>query len=193
MIFQKRCDIFEEYIFEETKMSEERKTKGLSSLADIITPFARQSINKRGFVEVDIIINWDKIVGKALSQYSLPQKIDFKRDERKNGNLHIQVVSGAFALELKHKERFVLEKINTHFGYNAVSQLTISQNMDLSIERVLEEPLQNLKKNLVSPEEENYINEITQDLKNPKLKEVLTKLGYSILSFNNKEERKDEF
>ncbi|MFV0626279.1 MAG: DUF721 domain-containing protein [Alphaproteobacteria bacterium] len=174
-------------------MAEERKTKGLSSIADIITPFARQSIKKRGFIEIDIIVNWDKIVGKDLSQYSLPQKIDFVRDERTNGNLHIQVISGAFALEIKHKERIILEKINTYFGYQAVSRLTISQNMNMGIENTFEEPLQKFKKSLVTAEEETYINEITEEVDNPKLKEVLTKLGYSIFNFNKKEEKKDEF
>lgn len=170
-------------------MNEDRKTKGLSSIADIITPFAKKSLNKRGFIEIDMIINWDKIVGKDLAKFSFPQKIDFKRDQRTNGNLHIQVISGAFALELKHKERFVLEKINTYFGYSAVSQLIISQNMDSSFDQMIDESFHTPEKILVTEEEETYINEITADVKDPELKKVLTKLGYSIFNYKHHEEK----
>lgn len=169
-------------------MSDNRTTKDLYSISNILTPFAKKILGKRGFIEVDIITNWDKIVGNELAKTTIPQQIDFKKNQRSNGTLHIQTISGAFALELKHKEKNVIEKINTYFGYNAVSNLKIIQNSALFETFFDDKPLQNSKKNLVTKEEENYINEMTQDLENPKLKEILTKLGHNILGSSKKEE-----
>lgn len=169
-------------------MDNDRKTKDLYSISNIISPFAKKVLGKRGFVEVDIITNWDNIVGEELAKSTIPQKIDFTKDQRSNGTLYIQTISGAFALELKHKEKIVIEKINSYFGYNAVSKLKIIQNSS-SFNTLFDcKEEENTIKHLVSKKQETYINEMTKDLENPKLKEILTKLGYSIAGLSKKKE-----
>lgn len=166
---------------------EERKTHDLTSLSKMIAPLTKNIFGKKGFVEVDILSNWDKVAGQELADYSFPLKIDFKRGLKNNGILYLQVPSGAFALEIKHRERFILEKINAYFGYNAVSSIKIVQNGSLPL---LSDKLENVevpKINLVSAEEENYIKCLADDVKSSKLKEILIKLGQSIFNDNHKE------
>ena len=110
-----------------------RRTKDLQSLSQTLLPFAQNILGKNGFVETDIITNWPEIIGEQLAQFSFPQKIDFPKDKKNNGCLHLSVPSGAFAVEIKHKEKYILDKINTYFGYNAVSTLKIIQNNELTI------------------------------------------------------------
>jgi len=167
-------------------ISKDRKTKGLSSISNSILPFAKQILGKKGFVEIDILTNWETIIGKELSAYTLPQRIDFKKDQRNNGILHLEVPAGAFAVEVKHKENLILERINAYFGYNAVSSLKIIQNNSLSIADTKTPAKQN--KSLVSPEEENYIKSLGEDIENPRLKEILTKLGLNIKATQPKKE-----
>lgn len=168
-------------------MDDTRKTKDLYSISNIITPFAKEVLGKKGFIEVDIITNWNKIVGEELAKSTIPQKINFIKDQRSNGTLHIETISGAFALELQHKEKIVIEKINTYFGYNAVSKLKITQNPSLFETFFDVKEQQNPKINLVTKEEENYINEMTKDLESPKLKEALTRLGHNVVNKTKKE------
>ena len=109
--------------------SRRRSSGEFQSLAKSILPLARNVLGKKGFVETDILTNWNAIIGEELAAYTFPQKIDFKRGEKTGGTLHLAVPSGAFALEVQHREKFILQKINTYFGYNAVSNLRIAQNV----------------------------------------------------------------
>lgn len=170
-------------------VSDERRTYGLTAFSKMVMPVAKSILGQKGFVEIDIITNWESLVGEELADYTFPQKIDFKRGCKNNGVLHICVPSGAFALELQHRERSILNKINTYFGYNAVSALKILQNNDLSIKNENKYPLKSPKKTLVTIEEENYIKDLSEDVQNSQLQEMLVKLGRSVIS-NNKGEKK---
>lgn len=175
----------------ETKIlvSEERKTHDLQSVSRTILPFAKNILGRKGFVEIDIIANWGEIVGEELADYTVPQQIEFKRGLKANGTLKVEVPSGAFALELQHREKIVLEKINAYFGYNAVGALRIIQNSSLKIDKNDKYNQDRKQKTIVSQEEENYIKDLSEDIKNSKLKEVLIKLGHSVIT-NNKDEKK---
>lgn len=171
----------------EIEIEDKRTTKDLQSLSKMVLPLAKRLLGKKGFIEVDIITNWAKIVGNDLAQYSFPQSISFRRDEKNNGILHLMVPSGAFALEIKHRETRIISQINTYFGYNAVCSLKIIQNNELNIGDETPKKKLSPQKTLVTKEEENYIKAQVDDVKSPKLKEILIKLGQSIYSNNNVE------
>ena len=142
------------------------------------------NIGKQGLIEMKILTAWGSIVGDDLAAYSIPEKISFSKDKRDNGTLHLLVASGAYALHIGHKTSIILEKINTFFGYNAVSQIKISQNeapFTHHEETIFED--KNDKK-LVSEQEQNYIIEVTKDIKNPELKKHLQNLGKNIFKQN---------
>lgn len=174
---------------EKIQISDERRTQGLASVSQAILPLAKQYLGTKGFVEIDILTGWSGIVGEELAEFSLPQKIDFPRGKKSNGTLHLSVLSGAFALEIQHREKYILEKINTHFGYQAVSKIKITQDSSLANEK-LEKSLKEKPPIKVSPEEENYINDLTSDLNNSELKKILVKLGKSVFNDNKRENNK---
>jgi len=168
----------------------DRKTKDLQSLGQALLPLAQNILGKNGFVETDILTNWEEIIGRQLAQYSFPQKIVFQKDKRNDGCLHLAVSSGAFAVEIQHREKYILEKINCYFGYNAVSSLKIIQNHELNIN---DYRVQNTKSQQLSPiseAEAEQIKNISNDINNENLKEILIKLGHSIFADNHKKEKK---
>lgn len=166
-----------------------RRTKDLQSLSQTLLPFAQKILGQNGFVETDIITNWEEIIGKQLAQFSFPQKIDFPRDKKNNGCLHLTVPSGAFAVEIKHKEKYILDKINTYFGYNAVSSLKIIQNNELCLEDYRTPHSSKKKLPPIKKEEEEFIKNLSNEINNENLKEILIKLGHSIYADNNKTEK----
>lgn len=170
-------------------VSTERKTYDLQSVARSIMPLAKSILGKKGFVEIDILTDWDKIVGQELAEYSFPQSIDFKRGEKTGGTLLVAVPSGAFALELQHREKMVIGKINTYFGYQAVASLRIIQNSEALPNLNRPEKSEKPKKSLVTPEEETYINELSAKVENPALQEALQRLGKSIINSNKGEKK----
>lgn len=173
-------------------MNNNKKSHNLSPLSGIVEDLSKKLLGKKGLVEIDIILNWNKIIGQELSSFTFPQKISFSNKKRSDGCLYITVISGALALELKYKEKIIIEKINSYFGYNAISKLAFEQNpsfFNTLKENNINSFEERKQKPLVTKEEESYIEEITKDLENEKLKEILTKLGYEIISLNK---RKDD-
>jgi len=169
-----------------------RTTKDLQSLAQTLKPLTKRILGKNGFIETDIITNWENIVSEQLAQYCSPIKIEFPRDKKNNGRLLLQATSGAFALEISHREKYILDKINTYFGYNAVSSIKILQNNEMTAEEIKLPENGDLSENYVSPEDEEKIKNLTNDINNQNLKEILIKLGHSIFAGNHKKEKKDD-
>lgn len=171
----------------ENAYKEERQgTSGLSRLTAAAMPMLRKILNKKGFSGIDILSYWEQIVGSELAVYTLPEKITFKHGERNNGVLQITVPNGAFALEVQHRERFILNRVNEYFGYCAVAGLKIRQGGSWMPNTLKQINQPESKKILVSEEEQNYIVEQTDGLCNEKLKNSLARLGESVLTQNRK-------
>lgn len=170
-------------------IKKEHSLDDLTSLAKTTLPLAKQLLGKKGFVEIDILRHWSEIVGLTLSQYSLPQKITFPKNERSGGMLHLLALSGAFAMEIQQKEKQIIEKINTFFGYGAVNKIKIIQTGNLSDFLADKKNNDNVKKILVSKREENYITELTKEIKNADLREKVIKLGLSVMAENSQKEQ----
>lgn len=165
---------------EKNIINEEHKSAGLTPFAVDISDFATKLLGKKGLCEIKILTAWNSIVGDDLAKYSVPERIYFAKGKRDNGILHLVVANGSYALQIGHKTTIILEKINTFFGYNAVSQIKISQNeapFHHHEETIFEDKA---NKKLVSDQEQNYIIEITKDVKNLELKKRLQSLGENI-------------
>jgi hypothetical protein len=88
----------------------------------VIQPIAK----KHGIVHGKIILDWEKIVGPQYAQYCSPTKVTFRQGYRTFGTLHLKV-NPSHALLVSHSKDLVLEKINTFFGYKALSDLRMIQ------------------------------------------------------------------
>lgn len=170
--------------------SSERRTHDLQSVSAMLRPLAKKILGRKGFVEIDILTNWEHIVGEELAAFALPQSIDFRRGEKTGGVLKVAVPGGAFALELQHREKSVIQKINAYFGYVAVASLKIIQNAAPEYQ-TRRERVESVQKNVVSKQEEIYIKELSAGVKSTALQDVLERLGRQIIG-HNKEEDKNE-
>lgn len=93
-------------------------------IAASLPKLTAKAIGKHGFTEGSLITEWATIVGSDLAAVSQPEKLAFSRGERVGGVLHIRV-QGGVATELQHLEPMVVERINRHFGYGAVTRLRL--------------------------------------------------------------------
>jgi hypothetical protein len=149
---------------------------GLRMLGVTVPKLTDKILRKRGFVEAAIVRRWGSIVGEDLAGWCAPDRVAFPRDRRVGATLHL-VVLGARALELQHLEPVLLERINTVFGYDAVTRIAIRQG-----------PLPETRKNtwpLARPldnEEERWIVEQVTEFQDQDLKSALQALGRAVLS-----------
>ncbi len=165
-------------------ISEERRTKDLQSIERLLQPFARKMLGKKAFAEADVLLNWKDIAGEEMASFCQPVQIDFKKGERTGGVLRVEAAGGAFALEVQLRSRFLINKVNTFFGYEAVKEIKIIQNP--AVAKNLIQPIYNSEKKLVTDEEETYIKSLSEGIKHPELEKILQKLGRSIAADNKR-------
>ncbi|MBE6444681.1 MAG: DUF721 domain-containing protein [Alphaproteobacteria bacterium] len=171
-----------------TFISEERRTHDLLAVGKMLKPLAKNLLGSNGFSEIDLLSNWNDIAGD-MAEYTLPIGISYPKGSKQGGTIQIEVPGGAFALELQHREKLILSKINSFLGYNAVSSIKITQNINFPIKDI--EDVGNIQKNLVTTEEENYIIDLSKDINNQDLKNRIVSLGKRVVS-NNKEKKQNE-
>ena len=165
---------------------QKRRANGLNAFAYVAMPLLKKILGKRGTVVADLMTFWDKIVGEESARFTMPEKISFKKGERADGILYVAVANGAFALEFQHREKFIINKVNEFFGYSAVSGIKIRQSAGYVRTPIMKFNPIKRKKILVTEEEQNYIDELTEDVKNKTLKESLARLGKNVLADNRK-------
>jgi len=159
------------------KISDERHCKELESLGSIFIPIMNGAFDAKDFIEADVILKWEDIVGSEISSFSTPVKVKFnpKTDERV---IHIEVPVGGFALELQHREIYLLDKINSYFGYKAIHKLLISQNANMRIKKIKTSK----KKPILEESDKNYLLKLSDGINSDELKEILIKLGENVIS-----------
>lgn len=167
-----------------TSNEEKRTANGLNMMSKEILSPLRRIIGKKGMIVIDLLVFWEQIVGQELAAYSFPEKISFTSGRQNHGVLYVVVGNGAFALELQHREKILLEKVNAYLGSQIVSSLKIRQNNMLAKQKKYKINQPNVKKILVSKKEQNYIKQLTDGLNNNNLRETLTRLGENVFSEN---------
>ena len=87
-------------------------------------------------------------------------------------------------MEIKQKQQLIINKVNSYFGYEAVSTIKILQTRNAEDFLYSKKPLENVKKSVVSQEQENYITELVKNIDSPQLREIVEKLGRQVVLEN---------
>ena len=152
------------------KYFKKTKPKIISSISLKITD---KIFKKRGFKESKIITDWAEIVGKEISDLTLPIGLS------KNRNLKI-LCNSAFALELQHMTPKIIDRINLTMGYKAVENIQIFQKSEIK-----NETNSLAKKQKLSKKEMNQLTNVINTVDNMKIKEKFKDLSKTI--FTSKE------
>ena len=103
--------------------------------AHALDPAARA----RGFATAALLADWPAIVGAELARFTMPDRVVWPRHRdddgesvrhqgrREDGAVLILRVDGPRAIEVQHRSRQILERVNGHFGYRAVAEMRILQ------------------------------------------------------------------
>jgi hypothetical protein len=107
-------------------MTAHRTAAGPRRFGDLARPLLSPALRRQGFAQHEIVTRWREIVGPLLSARSMPERLRFPSSERTGGTLFIRVES-SFALEFQHLTPQILERVNTYYGYRAVTKLILKQ------------------------------------------------------------------
>ncbi len=102
-----------------------RRARGFVQTGGLLARRIRGATEKRGFAETRLLTHWKDIVGPALANIAQPVKIAHARDGF--GATLTVLTDGAHAPELQMMLPNLKEKINTVYGYSAISRIRITQ------------------------------------------------------------------
>ena len=97
--------------------------QGLRPFSSSIPKTLKKYLKKGGYNYSNIVDNWTKMVSKKISDSSYPISIKMGKEMR-NGNLVLNVIHGK-ELEVEYSKSEIIDKINSFFGYNCISQITL--------------------------------------------------------------------
>ena len=97
--------------------------QGLRPFSSSIPKTLKKHIRKGGYNYSNIVDNWTKMVSKKISDACYPITVKMGKD-MKDGNLILNVIHGK-ELEVEYEKQRIIEKINSFFGYNCISHVTL--------------------------------------------------------------------
>ena len=97
--------------------------QGLRPFSSSIPKTLKKHIRKGGFNYSSIVENWTKLVNKKISDACYPLTVKMGKEMR-NGTLILNVIHGK-EMEVEYEKQEIIDKINSFFGYNCISQVTL--------------------------------------------------------------------
>lgn len=159
-------------------------------VAKQIAATARSVFKARGFQQDHIVRHWPEIVGASLSGLSMPEKLAFPRTKanesprRSEGATLTVRVDGPGALEFAHQEPQILERINSYYGYQAVTRIKLVQ-----APLPLPKPSRKRRIATLSPSQEETLRTETAQIQSDALRASLEELGRRVLGSQKRPNR----
>ena len=130
--------------------------QGLRPFSSSIPKALKKHIRKGGYNYSNIIDNWTKMVSKKISDACYPVTIKMGKD-MKEGTLILNVIHGK-ELEVEYEKKEIIDKINSFFGYNCISNVNLKIVQDkINLNNEVFPKIKNLSK---IEEKMNKVNDI---------------------------------
>ena len=97
--------------------------QGLRPFSSSIPKTLKKHLKKGGYNYSSIVDNWTKMVSKKISDACYPITVKIGKEMR-NGTLVLNVLHGK-ELEIEYEKKNIMDKINSFFGYDCISQITL--------------------------------------------------------------------
>lgn len=108
------------------------------AVGSFVPGLTRKSFEKYGFSTATLLTDWTVIAGRDLASFTLPERLKWPRnveafddvsdDARgRPGATLVLRVDGPRAIEVQYQSGQIIERINAHFGYRAVSDIRFIQ------------------------------------------------------------------
>lgn len=115
-----------------------KKASFAKAVGSFVPGLTRKSFEKYGFSTATLLTDWTIIAGRDLASFTLPERLKWPRnveafddvsdDARgRPGATLVLRVDGPRAIEVQYQTGQIIERINAHFGYRAISEIRFIQ------------------------------------------------------------------
>tara|TARA_B100001173_G_scaffold96160_1_gene83229 strand:- start:1340 stop:1825 length:486 start_codon:yes stop_codon:yes gene_type:complete len=136
--------------------------QGLRPFSKSIPKTLKKHLKKGGYNYSNIVDNWTKMVSKKISDCCYPITVKMGKEMR-NGTLVLNVLHGK-ELEIEYAKKEIVDKVNSFFGYNCISQVTL---------KIVQEKIKTTTDKFPKIKNLSKINEKIDNMKNNQLKSSL--------------------
>jgi hypothetical protein len=136
--------------------------QGLRPFSISIPKTLKKHLRKGGYNYSNIVDNWTKMVSKKISDACYPITVKIGK-EMKNGTLVLNVTHGK-EMEVEYEKTEIIDKINSFFGYNCISQVTL---------KIVQDEIKPNNKNFPKIKNFSQIEKKMNKVSNEKLKDSL--------------------
>jgi hypothetical protein len=141
--------------------------QGLRPFSSSIPKTLKKHLRKGGYNYSNIVDNWTKMVSKKISDSCFPVTVKMKKEMR-DGTLILNVIHGK-EMEIEYEKKEIIDKINSFFGYNCISQVTLKIVQDKIVldKKVFPKikNLSNIEEKMSKVENDNLKNSLNNFLK----------------------------
>ena len=155
-----------------------RKSRGFLRTGGILSTQIRKASEKRGFVETRLLTHWAEFVGESIARTARPVKVAYAR-EGLGATLTI-LCTGANAPMLQMQIPSIIERVNTCYGYSAISKIRITQTAPTGFHEGQKEFTQAKPAKTLSLDAVKDVDTTVKNVSNQDLKDALTRLGRNI-------------
>lgn len=147
------------------------------AIKKVIPAILKPALDKRGFAQAQVILDWEKIVGSQIAQYSVPERITYYKSASTKGTLILAVTPG-WAPIITHGQQQFIDRINSYFGYEAINRLQLKQTLYVKLRSTITiETIPSDETNIIGAEE-------FQDISDLRLRQALAELQFSLKKHN---------
>jgi len=136
--------------------------QGLRPFSKSIPKTLKKHLKKGGYNYSNIVDNWTQMVSKKISDCCYPITVKMGKEMR-NGTLVLNVLHGK-ELEIEYAKKEIVDKVNSFFGYNCISQVTL---------KIVQEKIKTTTDKFPKIKNLSKINEKIDNMKNNQLKSSL--------------------
>jgi hypothetical protein len=97
--------------------------QGLRPFSSSIPKTLKKHLRKGGYNYSNIVDNWTKMVSTKISDACYPITVKMGKEMR-DGTLVLNVIHGK-EMEVEYEKAEIIDKINSFFGYNCISQVSL--------------------------------------------------------------------
>jgi hypothetical protein len=163
--------------------------KGSVQIAEIANGLIDPILARRAGINTLLLGSWDEIAGEQFAGCSRPERIRWPRQEgpdETGGGFAPGVLTvaceGARALFLMHQEAELISRVNSFFGFQAISQVRI-------VQKAIHLPTRKPKGAAAGSGGKGRLASMLGEIEDPRLRQALERLGTGVIGRAPKQRR----
>jgi hypothetical protein len=164
------------------KPYKDRRMKGFERTSGLLQGNIRKVSESRGFAVSRLLTHWAEIVGDDTAKMALPVKVNYGKGGF--GATLTVLTTGSQAPFLQASLPKIKDKVNTCYGYAAISRISITQTAPIGFSegQVAFEPQKDPEKVEIDPDIKAEAEKTATAVVNEDLRRALEALGQNVLS-----------